>query len=68
MITVYRLVELFVEPEIQEISIYNCYGGNNSEIFRGFQGDIPENLGNQCVAAIDNIESGVLTISINAEN
>lgn len=68
MITVNGLVELFIKPEIQEIAIYNCYGGKNSEIFRGFQGDIPENLGNQCVAAIDNIESGVLTISIYVEN
>lgn len=67
MFTVSDLTELFVEPTIQTIAIWD--GGKEEEVFRGPVDEIPEDLQDLEIQSIDNIEknSDVLTINVDSE-
>lgn len=66
MFTVSDLTDLFVEPSLQTVAIWDC--GKEEEVFRGTIDDIPEDL--QCleVQSIDDIEknSDVMTINVDS--
>lgn len=68
MFTVSDLTDLFVEPSLQTVAIWDC--GKEEEVFRGTIDDIPEDL--QCleVQSIDDIEknSDVMTINVDSVN
>lgn len=66
-ITVYDLVELFLEADFQEIEIWNIY--NEEVIFVGILDDMPLDIQDLTVQSIDNLEKGtnVLTINVDTE-
>ena len=66
MFTVSDLTELFVEPSLQTVAIWDC--GKEEEVFRGTIDDIPEDLQGLEVQSIDNIEknSDVMTINVDS--
>lgn len=66
MFTVSDLTELFVEPTLQTVAIWDC--GKEEEVFRGTVDDIPEDLQALEVQSIDDIEknSDVFTINVDS--
>ena len=66
MFTVSDLTELFVEPSIQTVAIWDC--DKEEEVFRGTVDDIPEDLQGLEVQSIDDIEknSDVFTINVDS--
>lgn len=66
MFTVSDLTELFVEPTLQTVAIWDC--GKEEEVFRGTVDDIPEDLQGLEVQSIDDIEknSDVFTINVDS--
>lgn len=68
MFTVSSLTDLFIEPTIQTVAIWDC--GKDEEVFRGTVDDIPEDLQYLEVQSIDNIEKNndVFTINVDSVN
>lgn len=68
MFTVSDLTDLFVEPSLQTVAIWDC--GKEEEVFRGTIDDIPEDLQDLEVQSIDDIEknSDVMTINVDSED
>ena len=68
MITVDDLLDLFTEPQIQEIVVYDL--NTDAEVFHGKYDDCPDNLRCLDIMSIDNTgpygSGSVLTINVDS--
>lgn len=69
MITVEDLLELFIEPNIQEIAVYDL--NKEEEVFHGKYDDCPDHLRCLDVQSIDNTgpygSGAILTINVETD-
>lgn len=66
MFTVQEIIEMFVDPEAQKISIWS--DEKEEVIYTGFISDLPEDLFDADVRSIDNVfedNNGIVTLNIN---
>lgn len=65
MFTVYDIINMFLDPELQEFSLWS----NEKEkvIFKGYLEDLPEDLEKVEVTSIDNITENMLVLNIDEE-
>ena len=65
MFTITDLMELFIDPDMQEFKVYS--NSKEEVIFEGFLDDLPENLEYATVTSIDPICDNVFCLNIDDE-
>ena len=66
-ITVNDFLDLFCEPDKQEVAIYDLNDNVSEEIYRGTLDDMPTDIQNLEICSIDTIYDATKVITINVD-
>ena len=63
--TVYDFLDLFADPDMQEVAIFDLNKGE--EIYRGTRDEMPSDVQDMEIMSVDNLEgSKVITLNVEA--
>lgn len=69
--TVYDFLDMCIEPDLQEVAIYDC--AQDKEVFRGTRDNMPQDMQDAEVQSFDLVEksgpnAGIICINIDSAN
>lgn len=62
MMSIYDLMNMFCDGDMQEINLFELYSGES--VYCGEYGDMPDEFQDVEVSSIDNLDGNVLVINI----